>query len=224
MKKTAIVLTALLLVITSSSSASNFGVSGKNGETCQINPTTLAATASSVRAVVEYNTAGAIDTPATQGGDREGWGTEFITRWDNNTGQDIVLEEFGWPCGGWWSNFWYVWITSELPEDPYTLQFYGSFVAASEDDLEYPPSLYTYIDVSEEGILIPAGASMYFGYGNPGMAGQVLGSSAATYSWYEEMWDNDNAYNRTTILQFKGNPYVVPVDAVSFGSVKALFR
>lgn len=160
---------------------------------------------------VEYSTTGAMDTPATLGGDRDGWGTDFITRWDNDTGHDVLIEEFGWPCGGWWSQFWYVWITDALPPDPYTLQYFGSFVAASEDDSEWPPSTYTYVDVAAEDIVVPAGASMVFGYGNPGMGGQIGFNGVETFSWYEEAWDMDGDFGRTAVMQFRG----------SFGAVGA---
>ena len=161
-------------------------------------------TSSSLAADVEYSTTGAMDTPATLGGDRDGWGTEFITRWDNLTGTDVIIDEFGWPCGGWWSQFWYVWITDTLPDDPYTLEYYGSFVATSEDDTEWPPSLYTYVDMSNEGIVVPAGASMYFGYGNPGMGGQISFNGVETYSWLDDAWDMDGDFGRTAVMQFKG--------------------
>ncbi len=168
--------------------------------------------ASGLAADVEYSTTGAMDTPATLGGDRDGWGTEFITRWDNATGQDVIIEEFGWPCGGWWSQFWYVWIRDDVPPDPYTLEFYGSFVAASEDDTEWPPSVYTYVDMSGEGIVVPAGASMYFGYGNPGMGGQIGFNGVETYSWLDDAWDMDGDFGRTAVMQFKGSFGTVAVD------------
>ncbi|MEZ4388207.1 MAG: FlgD immunoglobulin-like domain containing protein [Candidatus Krumholzibacteriia bacterium] len=168
--------------------------------------------ASALAADVEFSTTGAMDTPATLGGDRDGWGTDFITRWDNQTGRDVTIEEFGWPCGGWWSQFWYVWITDTLPEDPYTLEFHGSFVAASEDDTEWPPSLYTYVDVSGEGLVVPAGASMYFGYGNPGMGGQIGFNGVQTYSWLDDAWDMDGDFGRTAVMQFRGSFGTVAVD------------
>jgi hypothetical protein len=165
----------------------------------------ILATSSSFAADVEYSTTGALDTPATLGGDRDGWGTEFITRWDNLTGNDVMIEEFGWPCGGWWSQFWYVWITDTPPADPYTLEYFGSFVATSEDDTEWPPSIYTYVGVSDEGIVIPAGASMYFGYGNPGMGGQISFNGVETFSWLDDAWDMDGDFGRTAVMQFKGS-------------------
>lgn len=158
-----------------------------------------------VAADVEYNTTGTMDAPATQGGDYEGWGTHFIARWDNTTGEDITLLELGWPCGGFWAAYWYVWISDTMPGPPGTQDFRGTFLAASEDDTEYPPSLYTYIDVSAEGIVIPANSTMFFGYGNPGMGGQILFNGVETWSFYEGGWDVDSQYNRTAVLQFKGN-------------------
>jgi|GEM_PF-2470705 len=177
---------------------------------------------SSFAADVEYSTTGAMDTPATLGGDRDGWGTEFITRWDNLTGADVIIEEFGWPCGGWWSQFWYVWITDTLPADPYTLEYYGSFVAASEDDTEWPPSVYTYVDVSDEGIVVPAGASMYFGYGNPGMGGQIPFNGTETFSWLDDAWDMDGDFGRTAVLQFKGTFGVASAAGETPGAVALL--
>jgi len=224
MKQKVIVLGAVILLQALSLNAAELTVTGKDRQMVGLTPSVTTNTPSSVRAMVEYNTAGAMDTPATAAGDRDGWGTEFITRWDNTTGEDITIIELGWPCGGWWSNFWYVWITTEMPADPYTLEHFGSFVAAVEDDTEYPPSQYTYIDMTDEGIIIPAGASMYFGYGNPGLAGQVYGASAETFSWYEDGWDSDNGFGRTTILQFKGDPSPVPTRSESFDGVKALYR
>ena len=40
---------------------------------------------------MESSTTGAVDTPATNGGDRDGWGTDFITRWHNDTGHAVRL-------------------------------------------------------------------------------------------------------------------------------------
>jgi len=224
MRYTSVLFTAILLMVASSLFAGEMVVTGKNGQMMDLTPSETTPTPSLVRAMVEYNTAGALDTPATAAGDRDGWGTEFVTRWDNTTGEDITIVEFGWPCAGWWANFWYVWITTQLPADPYTLEYYGSFVAAIEDDTAYPPGLYTYIDMTAEEIIIPAGASMFFGYGNPGLAGQVYGTNAETFSWYEDAWETDNSYNRTTILQFKGEPTAVSVHSKSFDSVKAIYR
>jgi len=164
----------------------------------------LILSAAALASDVEYSTTGAMDTPATQGGDLDGWGTDFLTRWVNNTGHDVRLDEFAWPCGGWWAQFWFVWISDTLPEGPWNFEHYGSFVPALEDETQYPPSIYTYIDVSDEGIIVPAGASMMFGYSSPGMAGQIDHNGVTTWSYLNDQWDNDGDFNRTTIMQFKG--------------------
>lgn len=179
------------------------GLMGKNGETTpyttspdpQINPGT--------RTAIEYSTTGVLDTPATHGGDLDGWGSHFIARWHNTTGEDVSIVEFAWPCAGFWITSWYVWISETLPGPPGTQDFRGDFLAANEDGTAYPPSPYTYIDVADEGIVIPAGSTMFFGYANPGMGGQVPANGVETWSYYEDAWDADSAFNRTAILQFK---------------------
>jgi len=168
-------------------------------------PVLLLLAGAALAADVEYSTTGALDTPATLGGDRDGWGTEFVARWTNTTGADVILEELAWPCGGWWAQFWYVWISDALPPNPWTLEYHGTFVPASEDDTEWPPSTYTYVDVSGEGIVVPAGASMVFGYSNPGMGGQIGFNGTETWSWLDDGWDMDGDFGRTAVLQFKGS-------------------
>jgi len=226
MKKLPLLLSFLLLLaLTSSSAIAADGVTGKNGETTPMSDRGATQPVSrDVRTDVEYSTTGTMDTPATLGGDREGWGTDFITRWTNDTGNDVAITEFGWPCGGFWSQFWYVWISDTMPADPYTLEFFGSFVATSEDDLEWPPSQYTYIDMTDEGIIIPEGATMYFGYGNPGMGGQIAFNGVETYSWLEDVWDMDGDFGRTAVMQFRGEFASVPVEGQTLTGVKGLFR
>jgi len=46
---------------------------------------------------------------------------------------------------------------------------------------------------------------MFFGYGNPGMGGQITTNGVETWSWYDGSWDSDSNYNRTAVLQFKGD-------------------
>lgn len=174
-------------------------------------PALLLIAATALGADVEYSTTGAMDTPATHAGDRDGWGTEFIARWDNATGSDVHLDELAWPCGGWWAQFWYVWVTDTRPANPYTLEYYGTFVATIDDDTQYPPSAFTYIDVSGRDIVIPAGGSMYFGYSNPGLAGQVAYTGTSTWSWLDDQWDRDGDFGRTTVMQFKGSFQATPV-------------
>ena len=194
---------------------------------CVLAIVSLAASAfaaSAFSATVEYNTTGTMDLPATLGGDHEGWGTHFMARWENITGDHVQVTEFGWPCGGFWAQFWYVWISDTLPGVPGTQDFRGTFVAASEDESEWPPSLYTYIDVAALDIIIPAGATMYFGYGNPGMGGQVAFNGVETWSLYDWAWQSDTDYGRTAVLQFRGESLAVGTESVTLSRVKSLYR
>lgn len=229
MPKSTLFLTILAMMILTTSAFSGqiqtgVGITGKHGQSVPLSPTSPTSSTSDVRALIEYNTAGEIDAPATNGGDYEGWGTHFLARWENNTETNISVIELGFPCGGFWSAFWYVWISEELPGAPGSQDYRGSFVAVSEDDTEYPPSQYTYIDVSDQEIIIPVGATMYFGYGNPGMGGQVLYSGVETWSWYDQSWDSDSTYNRTAVLQFKGEAETVGSESETLSGVKALYR
>ena len=47
-----------------------------------------------------YNTGGAEDFVPDTGGSSDGWGEWFITTVLNDTGQDLLLTEFGFPCSG----------------------------------------------------------------------------------------------------------------------------
>lgn len=48
----------------------------------------------------EYNTGGVIGYVADLSGSSAGWGEWFITSVYNDTGHDLVLIEFGFPCCG----------------------------------------------------------------------------------------------------------------------------
>ncbi|OPL18972.1 MAG: hypothetical protein AVO35_03315 [Candidatus Aegiribacteria sp. MLS_C] len=48
----------------------------------------------------EYSTGGAMGTPATIGGSAGGWEEWFITSVGNDTGQDLIPEQLGFPCCG----------------------------------------------------------------------------------------------------------------------------
>lgn len=221
--KTLTILLSLTLCLSSALAADS--IVGKNGETLSFEHRSTVSATSDVRADVEYNTTGTMDTPATLGGDVDFWGSDFVARWTNDTGADVTVIEFGWPTAGWWSQSWRVWITDVMPEAPWSATDYsGSFVSVNEDPTAYPPNPYTYIDVADQDIVIPADGTMYFGYSSTGMAGQVSGTASPTWSWLDDVWDNDNDYDRTTILQFKGTLGTVAIESQSFSNVKALYR
>ena len=198
------------------------GVCGKEGQTLPVqdNP---AQGNSGTRADVEWNTTGTIDGPATTGGSADGWGPYFITAWTNDTGQDVSIIEFGWPCGGPGPVDWYVWISETLPGPVGTETFNGQWTPASSDPDEFPPSTYSYIDVTAADIMIPTGATFYFGYENPGIGGQITANGVDTWAWYNGAWDPDASWGRTAVLQFKGTFGGVPVQTTTLSQVRSLF-
>jgi hypothetical protein len=213
--------TAILTLIATGALAAD-GICGKKGQTLPVqdNP---AQAGSSTRADVEWSTTGAMDTPATLGGSADGWGTYFITAWTNDTGQDVSLLEFGWPCGGPGPVDWVVWITESLPGPPGSETFSGQWTPASSDPDELPPSIYSYVDVSGADIMVPAGATFYFGYQNPGIGGQIDANGTATWAWYLGAWDPDDAWGRTAVLQFKGTFGGVAVQSTTLSEIRTLF-
>jgi hypothetical protein len=181
------------------------------------------------RADFEYNTGGPINVVPTLGGSATGWGTFFITVLYNDTGHDLCLQEFGFPCGGppvSWG--WVVWTNlpnmNPPPGDGYSSNYNGGFTPADPNPGTFPPTTYTYIDVASESIVIGAGTYWAFGYENPGMGGQVDFNGVTTYAWYLGMWDPDPGWGRTAVLQVFANYGTTPADDTTWGEIKALFR
>ena len=197
-------------------------VVGKDGSTLPLidNPQ---QNGSRVPADVEYNTTGTIDSPATTGGSATGWGSYFITNWTNGTGADVRLVEFGWPCGGPGPVDWVVWMSAVLPGAPGTQTYTGPFTPASSDPATNPPGPYSYIDVFAANIVVPAGMTIYFGYENPGIGGQVPTNGVETWAWWNGAWDPDSGWNRTAVLQLKANYLGVAAEPSTLSQIKALF-
>ncbi len=217
-------LLAALAVLALPAGAADEGICGKNGQTRPFRDFPAQPAGSPLLADVEYSTAGAMDTPATTGGAADGWGTYFITGWNNATGQDVTLAELGWPASGPGPVAWLVWITDDLPGSPGSQTFDGLWTPAVGDPDEFPPSTYAIIDVTAVNITIPAGAGFYFGYENPGTGGQIDGNGVDTWAWYNDAWDADATWGRTALLQFKANFQSVPTTQLTLGQVKTLFR
>jgi len=223
MKKLTLILA--ILAIASMSFALDNTVIGKNGETGTYVAPMDTPAGDQTRSDVEYNTTGAMDTPADLGGSADGWGTHFITAWVNMTGQDVTIAEFGWPCGGPVDAMWMAWITDgAMPGAPGTETFSGVFTPASPDPDTIPPAPYTYIDVAAAGIVVPDGMVLFFGYENPGIGGQTSANGVETYAWYDGGWDPDSGWGRTAVLQFHGSFGGVAAESTSLSAVKALFN
>lgn len=178
----------------------------------------------------EYNTGGTIDMTPTTGGWAEGWGEWFITTLQNDTGYDLMLTEFGFPCCGPATGTygWVVWtdiggITSPSG-DATTADYYDEFTPTDPGPSSWPdpPVIYSYVDVSEASIIIPDGNYFCFGYDVTDMGGQITYNEVETWAWFEAAWDSDADNGRTAILQVKAD-FEGALDQTTWGSIKNAF-
>jgi len=189
------------------------GVVGKDGSTLPNQAPAVTSEPRSARADFEWSSGGAMNTVPTLGGSATGWASDFIVMTTNTLGTDIILTEVGFPCGG-PATTWYVWLGAAQPANPSSPQFSGAFTPVDPNPATFPPTTYTYVDITAADIHVPAGGAFWFGYHNPGMAGQIDYNGVTTYGWYGGVWDPDQAWSRTTVMQVMGN--LVPVELQSF--------
>lgn len=202
----------------------------KDGTTTPNQTPTVPQTESQMRADWVYNTGGAENFVPTTGGSATGWGEYFITTVQNNTGQDLTLVELGFPCSGPPTDFlgWLVWLN--LPGmvapvgDASTADYFGEFTPVDPDPATFPPTVYTYVDISAANIVVPAGTYFCFGYDVTGNGGQTSYNGVETWAWYTGIWDSDVPWGRTAILQVKGVYGAVPTEMSSWGQIKGLYR
>ena len=201
----------------------------KQGNEIQYNPSGENQP-STLRADWEYNTAGTIDAVPTTGGSADGWGEYFITTILNDTGQDLNLVELGFPCSGPPTDTygWVIWtgMGGIMPPagDPFSADHFGPFTPVDSDPGSFPPLVYTYIDISSEGIVIPAGEYFCVGYDNTGNGGQIEYNGVQTWAWYTGFWDPDESWGRTAVIQVKGDfGGGTPVESASWTTIKSLY-
>jgi hypothetical protein len=185
---------------------------------------------SEVRADWEYNTGGIIDFVPTTGGSHDGWGEWFVTSVQNNTGQALHLVEFGFPCCGPPTGIfgWVVWhnVGGPVPPPgpPESAERFGQFTPVDPGPGTFPPTVYTYIDVCPEDIVIAPGEWFCFGYDNTDTGGQTDFNGVDTWAWYTGIWDPDQGWGRTAILQVKANYGPSPTAETTWGSIKDMYR
>ncbi len=197
------------------------GIVGKDGQAVEFG-SGVVGPVSTLTADFEYNTGGTIDMAPTLAGSDTGWGSHFMGFVNNNTGQDLYVTELGFPCSGPSASIWFLSVGA-MPAD-FNTQFSGPLTIADTGDTS-PPTVYSYVDLSESGIVVPAGVDVYFGYLNPGLGGQVDYNGTDTWAWYFGAWDLDEPYGRTAIVQIKASfEEPVAIERESFGAIKALFR
>jgi hypothetical protein len=144
----------------------------------------------------------------------------------NDTYDDVILTEFGWPCnGGGGTALWFYWLSETLP-GPVETAMSGLYTIVNPDPAEFPPSTYSYADVSGDGFIVPPGNRIFWGYAlpEPGIGGQVDFNGENTWAWWLDAWEPDADWGRTAVLQLKGTHAWVANDNVSLSQIKTLFR
>lgn len=224
---------ALVLMMVAVVGVADAGVVGKDGSTLLDTLNPPENTPSSRQAAWEWSTAGSMDFVPTTGGSFDGWGSHFLATTVNTNGQDMQLVELGIPCAGDIAAEWMVWLGA-MPADYSSPDFSGSFTATDPDPLTFPPTVYTYVDVTSANVVVPDGETVWVAYVNPGVGGQLDFNGVDTWSWYFGAWDGDQAWGRTAIIQLKADPVVVqptptipptgaePVPTMSLGGIAIL--
>jgi len=178
----------------------------------------------------EYNTGGSMEFVSDMQGSSTGWGEWFAVTLLNDTGHDLVITEFGFPCCGdatdtlGWIVYTNVGGANPPAGDPSTCDFNGPFTPVEPAGGD--PSVYTYVDVTADNVLIPSGNYWCFGYDNTDLGGQTAFNGVETWSWYDTgsgfVWDTDSSWGRTGILQVKAN-YAAALESATWGSIKSTF-
>ncbi len=200
----------------------------KTGEPIEMTPPAQ-NNPSPLRSDFEYSTCGQMDCIPDLGGSATGWAEWSITQVVNDTGHDLVLTEFGFPmCGPTTGAYgWLVWADQpSLPGPASTADFFGAFTPICTDPTTFPPTVYTYVNVASQNIVIANGTSFWFGFDNTGMQGMTSYNGFDTYGWYAGAWDYDAPYGRTVIMQLKADYFGggTPVETSTWGTIKSLYR
>jgi len=83
--------------------------------------------------------------------------------------------------------------------------------------------VYSIIDISGEGLILPAGQSMVWGYENAGLCGQISYNGVETIGWYVSYWDSDVNYGRTGLQQFTADYLTTATDEATLSQVKSVY-
>jgi hypothetical protein len=185
------------------------------------------------RADVEFNTGGAMGTPATTAGSASGWAYYTMNVYTNGAAQDIKFLELGFPTNAYSTDpialpvEWNIDLNNNdvySVVNPYSHAWdgVGTFTPTGVIDTS-PPTVYSLIDISANNIVLPAGASMVWGYENAGLCGQIAYNGVETIGWYVSYWDSDVSYSRTGLQQFKADYLTTATDDATMSQVKSLY-
>ncbi|MBM4118028.1 hypothetical protein FJ251_09885 [bacterium] len=184
------------------------------------------------RTDVMYNTGGAWDTVCTSNGSASGWSYYQMNVWTNTTGEPQTLVELGFPTNEYSSDpiampvEWNVDLNQTSIYNiinPYSHAWdgVGTFYPAGAPDTS-PPTVYSIIDCSGAGLVLPDTQSMVWGYENAGLCGQISYNGVETIGWYVSYWDSDVPYGRTGVQRFKSVGFTAAEES-SLSQVKSLY-
>jgi len=224
MLKKLVILMAVMAIAVPAWSA----VVSRDGTETDLKPAELVGEVSMVRSDFEYNTGGAIDIICTTSGSEDGWAWYILHLLTNTTGNDLWVKEWGFPCnlgdGGPALPVEWVVFAGGLPGDPYSTAWtYSGDFDPVDTSGTFPATVYTYIDVTTDMVIIPDGVTVAWGYENPGLCGQVSYNGVETFGWYSGMWESDVSWGRTAVMQVKADYYTTPTQDATISAVKALF-
>ena len=223
----------LILVAVLAIAAPAFALTNtKDGADVALTPAGMTSEPSSFRDDFEWSSANVFDEVPTLGGSATGWAEWMLAATQNTLAYDMNVNELSWPCCGAPSELygWVVWVGDMgglVPPsgDAYTADHYGPFTPVDPAPDTFPPVVYTYVDVSAEGVVIPAGNFFVFGYDVTGNGGQIDYNGIETWGWYGGIWESDVSWARTCILQIKGGEGgSSPVEGDTWGTIKAMFN
>ncbi len=174
----------------------------------------------------QLNTGGQMGFEPDLSGSSTGWGSHFVATALNDTGQDVVLTQLGFPCSGDTTGAygWVVWLDvgAEVPPEgaPSTADHHGMFVPVEGPGGD--PTVYTYVEVWDRSIVVEAGTYFTFGYQNTGQGGQTTYNGFETWSWDQGMWIADSEYFRTAVMEVTGD-FWGALEGSTWGGIKNAF-
>ncbi|MCK5115652.1 MAG: hypothetical protein KAR44_03570 [Candidatus Aegiribacteria sp.] len=157
------------------------------------------------------------------------WNPWVITSVENNTGFDLILTTIAFPCCGGPSGSygWLVWTDVGglvAPSgDVTTCDYHGPYTPVDPGP-SMPPFIYTYVDVSSENIIIPAGNFFCFGYDVTQYCGQIPFNGVDSWSWWNNMWIPDQGWlEATALIEVYANFYTA-LEQTTWGGIKTILQ
>ncbi|MCK4593104.1 hypothetical protein KAU45_01290, partial [bacterium] len=157
---------------------------------------------------------GTWDQTPDMAGSSDGWGEWFVTVFENDTGDDVDITELGMPCCGPASGDygWVVWYDvggmDPPPGNPYSADDYGPYTPESPSDY----TVYTYVDLSEEELVVEDGTYFNIGYDNTYLGGQIYYNDYPSWAWYSGYWDPESSWGRTDLIQCRAETFITETD------------